>query len=336
MGGKSSSPPDFTALAASTDRAAATAERLGNRQLDQAEIEYADQKIVTDKVVDAALSSMEQQNAQAKDYYDYQKETFRPVEQGLVADAENFSSEGYRQAQAQEASAASARAFSTQSAMRRRANAARGVNPNSGAARGADRGLTLAQTAMSAKGMTDARRNAEQMGFARRLDVTGLGRGLAGASTAAYNGGTNAGNSGVNAAGAAGNNFQSALGSAGNTFQSGYRNQISGQSSILNNQTSAYNASNNNTAELFGTIAGAGIGLIPSDERMKEHIARVGTDPGTGLALYIFSYIGEAARYIGVMAAEVKARFPEAVGVMENGYDGVRYDLLGIQMTRVA
>jgi hypothetical protein len=41
-------------------------------------------------VSDAQLESMDTQTALAKDYADYNKSTFRPLEQGIVADAAGY------------------------------------------------------------------------------------------------------------------------------------------------------------------------------------------------------------------------------------------------------
>jgi hypothetical protein len=96
--------------------------------------------------------------------------------------------------------------------------------------------------------MTGARTQAEQMGFARRLDVTGLGRGLAGASTAAYQGATGAGSAGLSSAMAPGSQFQQGLGAAGQTM-----------GNIVNSQTSVYNTAQSQ-ADPFASIVGMGLG----------------------------------------------------------------------------
>jgi hypothetical protein len=71
-----------------------------------------------------------------------------------------------------------------------------------------------------------------------------------------------------------------------------------------------------------------------SDIRLKTDIERVGT-AANGLPLYTFRYIGGDAVYQGVMAQDVLEVFPEAVSTMPNGFLGVRYDMLGMRMTRV-
>jgi hypothetical protein len=70
-----------------------------------------------------------------------------------------------------------------------------------------------------------------------------------------------------------------------------------------------------------------------SDRRLKENIIPVGTH-ATGVPLYLFHYraefrdaLGHGA-HLGVMADEVEAVMPEAVGRDASGYQHVDYDLL--------
>ena len=76
---------------------------------------------------------------------------------------------------------------------------------------------------------------------------------------------------------------------------------------------------------------------MPSDRAIKENIVRIGTHP-LGVGLYLFDYnaqyrrFGRTARNFGVMADEVEAVLPEAVGIHANGYKMVNYAMLGITM----
>jgi hypothetical protein len=72
----------------------------------------------------------------------------------------------------------------------------------------------------------------------------------------------------------------------------------------------------------------------PSDIRLKTDIEKVGV-AANGLPLYTFRYIGGDIVYRGVMAQDVLAVLPEAVSIMPNGYLAVRYDMLGLEMTRL-
>ena len=259
MGGKSSAPPDYSAMAAATARGVDVAEKLGARQMDFAQRQYEEMKPLVERVAAQQIAAQEQQMAQAKDYYDYNVGTFRPLEQGLVADATRFSSEGYREQQARDAAAATGRAFGVAQDASARAAASRGINPNSGAGMALQSQNMLGLAAGRANAMTGARNQAEQMGFARRLDVTGLGRGLAGASTAAYQGASGAGSAGINTSMAAGNQYSQAFGQGAGYAMGGAQMGITGAGNILNSQTSYANTLASQ-ADPFASIVGMGLG----------------------------------------------------------------------------
>lgn len=319
MGGKSAPAPDYSGM-----------EQVAREQLSFAREQYADFAPVAQEIMGLQMQAQQQQMDQAADYYAYQQETFRPLEQGLVQQAQDFDTEAYRQQQASQASAAAARAFSTSDAMNRRAMAARGVNPASGAARGASNATGLQQAAMRAQAMTGARTQAQDRATAMQYQAAGLGRGLATNSLAAFQGATGAGTAAGNMGMAAGNQYQAGLGGAGSTFgqMAGYQNQ-------------AYMQAQGNKAALTGAILGAGSTLgaaAISDRRLKTNIEKVGVDENTGLTLYSFKYIGSVGQdgtFIGVMADEVMEDYPEAVLVMDNGYYAVDYDKLGIELQTV-
>ena len=238
MGGKSSAPPpDYSGM-----------EGLAREQLDFSKQQYAEMMPLARQVYGQQMAAQDQQMRQAQDYYNYQQETFRPVERGLVADAQRFSTEDYREQMARDAALQAARAFGTTQTMGDRAAAARGISIDSPAAMAMRNQGQYALATGKAQMMNNARTQAEQMGFARRLDVTGLGRGLAGASTAAYQGATGAGSAGMNVAMAPGSQFQQGLGAAGQTM-----------GGILNSQTSAYNTAQSQ-ADPFASIVGMGVG----------------------------------------------------------------------------
>ena len=327
MGGKSSPPPpDYTGM-----------EALGREQLAFSKQQYDEMMPLARQVYGQQMDAQRQQMDQAKNYFDYQQQTFRPVEQGLVRDAERFSTEGYREQMAGQAAAAAGRAFGVQQDMGQRAMASRGVNPNSGAGMALQAQGNLGLAAQRANAMTGARTQAEQLGFARRMDVTGLGRGLAGASTAAYQGANTAGSSSMNTAMAPGSQYQQGLAGAGQTMNS-----------VLGSQTSVYNTAQSQ-ADPFASIIGMGLGAYAggfggamgkaagsSDIRLKQNIERVGTDERTGLAIYEFEYkANPGERFRGVMAQEVEVKYPDAVTTMPDGYKAVFYERLGMEMVRV-
>jgi len=316
MGGKASPPPpDYSGL-----------EALSREQLAFSKQQYADILPIAQQVAAQQMAAQQQQMQQAQDYYQYQQETFRPVERGLVADAQRFNTEAYREQLAAQAAAAASQAFGQTQAMSQRAMAARGVNPNSPAGVALAQQANLGLSAQRAGAMTGARQQAEQLGWARRMDVTGLGRGLAGASAAAYQGATGAGTAGLTSSMAPGGQYMQGMQQAGQTMGT-----ITGQ------QASTYNAAMQQS-DPFAQIIGTGLGIYArSDRRLKENIELVGRDERTQLPLYEFEYKGGSGRrFLGVMADDVENVFPDAVFTMPDGFKAVNYHMLGIEMIEVA
>ena len=68
-----------------------------------------------------------------------------------------------------------------------------------------------------------------------------------------------------------------------------------------------------------------------SDIRLKENIVKVGKSP-SGLNIYEWNYIWGSPRFSGVMAQEVINVIPEAVITMPNGYLGVDYAKIDVDM----
>lgn len=69
-----------------------------------------------------------------------------------------------------------------------------------------------------------------------------------------------------------------------------------------------------------------------SDERLKEGIIKVGVINGHNY--YMFSYLGDPTRYLGVIAQEVEKTHPEAISEHE-GYKAVNYEMIGVPFSKV-
>lgn len=349
MGKKSNDAPDYTPLANASAAANEKMAALGQQQLDFAKLQYEQNNPIMQEIAQKQGLAMDQQLAQGKDYYDYLKNTYRPVEQGIVADAMAFDTDAYRNQLATRAAADSGIAFNRQRQANERAMASMGVNPNSGRFQGMANQTGLMQAANRAGAMTGARERAQQTGYARKLDAAGLGRGLSGASTAAYGSAMGAGNAAVGNYGQAGQQYMSGMGAGASTIGSGLGMQLQGLGNVLNSQTQmAVNAPDNSLLGSLGGIAGGVAGMATafpkakwamalgaSDRRLKENIEFAGVDDVTGLNLYDFNYKWNPKRFRGVMADEVKEMYPEAVYDSGAGWMGVYYDMLGIQMKEV-
>lgn len=338
MGKKSDpAPPDYTPLANASREAAQVMAGLGREQLAFAKDQYNRSAPVLEAIANQQMAAQNEQMGQARDYYNYMRDTYRPLERGLVADAARFNTDAYREDMAAKAAADAGRAFGISQAQNQRAMASMGVNPASGKFANMNNATGLQQAAQRAAAMTGARTNAEQMGYARKLDAAGLGRGLSGASTAAYGGATNAGSqAGLNAQ-SAGQNYMGNMGTGANTMLGGYNAQISGLGTVLNNQTNAYVNSNDSFLGDLGGLMGGAASMYTafSDRRLKENIKEVGVDQRTALTLYEFNYINDERKFVGVMADEVELSYPEAVTDTDLGFKAVNYDMLGIEFKEV-
>jgi len=339
MGKNNTPPPDYTPLAEASRDAARIMTDLGREQLSFAREQYDTMNPIMQEVAGLQMDAQRQQMDQAADYYSYQQDTFRPLERSIVADAQNFNTAAYRDQLASQAASDVGLAFGRTRDMNQRAMASMGVNPNSGRFAGVNNASTLAQAANRAGVMSNTRNQAEQLGYARQLDAAGLGRGLSGASLAAYGGATSAGSAAGASAQSAGQNYMGNMAIGAGTIGQGQQMNLQGLSSVLNAQTQTYiNTNDSFLGDVGGLLGGAAAAYTAfgSDRRLKENIREVGVDQRTALTLYEFNYKDHPGKtFVGVMADEVALVYPEAV-VERNGYLAVYYDMLGIQFKEVA
>ena len=338
MGKSNPTPaPDYEPLANASREAAEIQAGLGREQLAFAREQYDRSAPQLEAVARQQMQAQSEQMDQARDYYNYQKDTFRPVERGLVADAQRFNTEAYRNQLASKASADAGLAFGQTQASNQRSMAAMGVNPNSGRFAGMQNASGLALSANRANAMTNSRMQADQMGYARKLDAIGMGRGLAGASSAAYGGASGAGSMAGQNAQSAGQNYMGNMAIGAGTIGAGQGMQLQGLGNALNANVNQYINTQDSTLGDIGAIAGAGVAMYKSDRRLKENVREVSVDQRTALSLYEFNYIGDDTRkYVGVMADEVELSYPEAVAIMDNGFMAVDYEALGIEFKEVS
>ena len=267
-GGKNDTAPepDYTPLANASERAAELGYDLGNKQLAENTRQYENNMAVAAPIIQAQTAAMTAQNAQAADYYQYNKDTFRPVEQSLAADAMKFSTAGAKEGYARTAAADLEHQQANESAQSARAMAAMGVNPNSAKFVALNNQKEVTNAAARAGAVTTARDKADSTSWAKRMDVTGLGRGLSGASTAAYASANNSGNSAVANQNSTAAQYINGIASGNGTIMQGSGQQIRGLGGVLSAQTSAFNSSQgyDNTGALIGALGGIGAAAIKS------------------------------------------------------------------------
>lgn len=185
--------PDIPDPSAAQNNAIEMQERIANKNLDLQDRMldyYMDRQNRLDplqeQVTRRQLEIADQTAAQGKETYEYSKAVFRPVEQSLVAQAMRDSTPEFYERYAQEAATRIAAGQANAEAQLERDMSSMGVNPNSGAYVAGRRGMALEHAAQLGAGMNEARDRAEALGWARRADVAGLGKGLVGAGNASY------------------------------------------------------------------------------------------------------------------------------------------------------
>lgn len=264
MGGDSAPPPpDYTPLANASKESAQIMAGLGEKQLEESKRQYDANSTMAAPVVAAQLGIMKQTADQGKDYYDYATKTFRPVEEGLVKDAADFSTAGAKEQFARSAAADLEGQQANEQTQSNRAMVAMGVNPNSGRFAGISRAQTILNAGARAGATSNARVQADNLAFAKRMDVSGLGRNLPGASVAAYSAATGAGNSAVGNQMAPGGQLLNGMAQGASITGSGQQMQLTGLGAILNSQGSIYDTTlASNASNRSGTmgLVGAGIG----------------------------------------------------------------------------
>lgn len=262
MGSKSTDTPDYTPVSEASNYAADLSYRLGQDQIQFYKDAYNDLAPLYKDITETQIAVQDESLKQGREYYDYLKNTYWPLEQQLVADAQSYNTEAKREELAQQAAADVARANTTQRQSTARTMASMGINPNSGRFAGQQRQSDLAMASQRANAMTEARTQAEATGYARKLDAASLGRNLSGASTGAYSLAVNAGNSAASNAYTPTTQTGSGMASGISTIQSGLNTQMSGLTSVLGTQSSVYNAQSNENSALWSGLGEAGGTLL--------------------------------------------------------------------------
>lgn len=184
--------------------AAEAATQLGYDQLEFDKQVYNDGKDLRDragdtaiKVSEAQLASQQQNDALAAEYADYNRTTFRPLEQGLVSDAQAFDTPGRRAQASAEAQAGVESNFGASMQGLNRALQRTGVSVGDGRYLASMRDAAFEKAKAVTGATSAAEKNVETQGWARKMDAASLGRGLPSAQATSAGIALNAGNSAV-------------------------------------------------------------------------------------------------------------------------------------------
>lgn len=261
--------PDVPDNSGAINASSANSTAVGMRQLDIQEKQNADQKIrnakldaLQEKVSGAQLDTMAKNNALADEYASYQRDTFRPLEKGIVDEAQNYDSPEEQERMAGQASASVKQNMAQATDANTRNLARMGVNPSSGRSM-----VTANETAITgalgeAGAENAARQSVKTLGAAKRMDAASLGRNLASNQATSAGVALNAGNSAVNNAvsGITSSNQSAQVNSgiltgANAAFASATGGLAAGQAAAMG----VYNAQNAQNTSLMSGV-GKGIG----------------------------------------------------------------------------
>lgn len=250
---------------------------------------------LANKVAQAQLASATQQDAISKDYWDYQKNTFRPLEQGIVTAAENYDTAERRQAEADAAVADVNAQVSAQRAATSRELARSGVSPESGKALAVMEAGDIGAAKAAAGAASQARRNVELQGYARKMDAASLGRGLASSQATSAQIATQTGSAAVGNSTQANATNMSGAGLMGQGFNTAIQgNQSAG--SLYNMATNNSLQARGQDLEFLSSAMKAGATAYASDVNVKEGTGRV-MNPAAALGAIVDTPVHEGWTY---------------------------------------
>lgn len=257
----SAKPPDM-----SGQNAAALGQlQLSADQLAWAKSVYADeapareqaQELAT-QVSQAQLAQMNQQTNIAQMAADDYKNTYRPLEQGIVADAQAYDTPERRAAESAAAVASVEKNLAQQRGATMREQERAGVDPSSGKTAALQGSMDLGAAKLKAGAGNQASKAVETVGYARKMDAANLGRNIASSQGTAASLAAQTGNSAV-ASSAAGLQAAGAGNAALAAGYSGASNGLAGAANTYGNiaqqQSAASTAKANNTNALIGSAA---------------------------------------------------------------------------------
>jgi hypothetical protein len=252
--------------------------------------QYADFKDDLKEIAQAQKQIMSDTAKRGEEYATYERETFRPLEKRLVAEAEGYSTSAKQEELASQGMADVAQAYQMQRQQALDTMAKYGINPNSARFAAINAQLGQGEAAARAGVATKSRIAAEEMGRARLYDAAALGRGLASNATAAAG-------TAVGAGSAAGSSFQapaeymsksygqtgnmlggasSSFGTAGNIYGQEFNSRMGAYESQQQGKSALLGAAGTAAGMYFGSPAGGAMikGLFAADGGKIKRLGR--------------------------------------------------------------
>jgi len=181
FGGKGSAPDPNPGMVASAEAAKTTAEaqkQIAKDTLDFYKQQYEEFKPVLQQVLTGQVETQAEASRQAKEYEQYMKETFRPLEEKLADEARMYDTEAGREQFARKAVGDIGGAFGQMRAQGARQARASGLAQGSGRFAALNQQLNLQEALARAAAATGAREAAVDKARALKYDAAALGRNL--------------------------------------------------------------------------------------------------------------------------------------------------------------
>lgn len=266
MGGKAKAPPppDYSQLAAASEKSAEYSYKLGREQLDWAKEQYAQDRVISDRVINRAMEIMDANQLAAEQDRTFYTENYRPLEQDLIRDAQTYGSAERRELEMGKAEANVAQQFEQARRAATRNLESFGIDPSSTRYAALDIGVRTNQAAATAAAGNQANSQVDAISRALRSEAINVGKGYPGQVAATYGTALQSGNQAVNSGLATTASGANTMGTA--TQWQGLGNQAVGTwGNILNmgyqNQMDAWKANQSNSSGI-GSALGMGLGLL--------------------------------------------------------------------------
>lgn len=266
---KAPAPPDYSQVAAASEKAAELQYKLGQEQLAWAREQYERDSSIYNTIVSGFLSDMKETSEQAAKDRAFYEDYFQPLEKSLAEDAATYDTPERRAKEMGAAQSEVAMQFNAQRENAQRELEAYGIDPSSTRYAALDIGVRTAQAAAQAAAGTAASNRVEDNARALRSEAINVGRGYPGQITGAYQVSQGAGQGAGGLTGQATQVGAGTMGTAqgymglgnqsvgtwGNTLNMSYQNQLDRWKA--NQQSSGWGAA----LGLIGGIAGKAFGL---------------------------------------------------------------------------
>lgn len=285
--------------------------------------------------MDLQLGLAREESTRQREMSDYalaRAKKFDGLQDAYLKQVDQFDSADNRERMAGMAIADVQRGLNDQRGQMARSMMASGLNPNSGKYLSMLANQQVSAGLGQAAAANMAREAARREGMALRGAASGMGQsylGQAGGFGMSSLGAMGAGMGALQGMqGAQGANAQQwgsytgmGVGAMGDFANRGYQQQM------MQFQAAQANAQGVNQIIGAGLGAAAGAMMKPSDRRLKMNVVKVG-QRADGLGVYQWDYVWGGPRATGVMADEVRGKYPGAVSSI-GGYDMVDYSKLG-------